>query len=53
MTQKFNVNIVRNFANWGMPYYGFNYVEGGRTNAIHIHKDHPIFKRIEAPKAKK
>ncbi|WNE40678.1 MAG: hypothetical protein mread185_000135 [Mycoplasmataceae bacterium] len=53
MTQKLKVYIVQNFADKGKPYYGFNYVENGRTNAIHVHRNHPIFQKVESPKPRK
>lgn len=53
MTQKLKVYINHNFADKGTPYYGFNYVEGGKTNAVHVHKDHPIFQELETPKPKR
>jgi len=54
MTQKLKAYIVQNFADKGTPYYGFNYVEkpGTTTNVIHVHKNHPIFQKVETPKYK-
>jgi len=54
MTQKLKVYIVQGFANKGNPYYSFNYVEKHRnqTSIVKVHKDHPIFKKMETPKYK-
>jgi hypothetical protein len=47
-----NVYFAHGFASDKRPYYGFNYYEksAGKTNGVHIHQDHPIFRQADPPR---